>query len=322
MLMKFDNVYGLNSPDDLKKINEDQIVDLCENIRSFLIDKVGKTGGHLASNLGVVELSVALHRVFQSPSDHIIFDVGHQSYVHKIITGRRDRFEELRVPGGLSGFTQRKESPHDPFGAGHSSTALSAAIGFAEAEKLSGNDNYTVCVIGDGAFTGGMVHEALNNCRPDLKLIIILNENGMSISKNRGAFASYLSRVRISNGYMAWKKGTRNFLEKLPLIGRPIKAVLAWLKRVAKYFLYEENYFEQLGLYYLGPFNGNDYKKVEAALKEAKNANGCVVLHLTTVKGKGLAEAEQMPESFHNICNANSESFNSVFAESLNDVRS
>ena len=201
--MNYEILNSINSISDVKMLSRDKIEDLCTEIREFLIDKVGQKGGHLASNLGVVELSVALHRVFDSPEDHIIFDVGHQSYVHKLLTGRRDEFDTLRTPGGLSGFTTRKESSHDPFGSGHSSTSVSAALGFAEADKLLGKNNYTVAIVGDGAFTGGMVHEALNNCKPDLNLIVVLNENGMSISSNRGAFASYLANVRASKRYIA-----------------------------------------------------------------------------------------------------------------------
>jgi 1-deoxy-D-xylulose-5-phosphate synthase len=167
---------SVNSPSDLKSVDKKDIPKLCGEIRAFLIEKVNKSGGHLASKLGVVELTVALHRVFDSPKDKIIFDVGHQSYVHKILTGRKGDFDTLRTPGGLSGFTSRRESLHDPFGAGHSSTALSAALGFAEANRLSGCEDFSICVVGDGAFTGGMVHEALNNCKPDLKLIFIINE--------------------------------------------------------------------------------------------------------------------------------------------------
>ena len=192
--------------DELKKMNKDELLPLCSEIREFLIEKVTENGGHLGSNLGVVELTVALHRVFDFPNDHLIFDVGHQSYTHKILTGRREGFDKLRQRGGMSGFTKREESQFDCFGAGHSSTSVSAAIGFAEAERMNGSDKYTVAVLGDGAFTGGMVHEALNNCRRDLKLIIILNENEMSISKNTGAFASLIAKIRASKNYYKNKK--------------------------------------------------------------------------------------------------------------------
>ena len=193
--MSYSLLEKINNPEDLKTLEGEKIPALCEEIRSFLVENVERQGGHLASNLGVTELTVAIHRIFDSPRDHIIFDVGHQSYVHKILTERRDGFKSLRQAGGLSGFTSMKESKYDAFGAGHSSTSISAALGYAEADRLRGSDSYSVAVIGDGAFTGGMAHEALNNCDPQLKLIIILNENGMSISLNKGRFASHLTRV-------------------------------------------------------------------------------------------------------------------------------
>ncbi len=317
--MEYKYLYGINSPADIKKLKPEQIPELCEELRSFLIESVGETGGHLASNLGAVELSVALHRVFDSPRDKIIFDVGHQAYVHKIITGRRERFSELRTPGGLSGFTKSDESEHDPFGAGHSSTSLSAALGFAEANRLSGSDAYTVAVIGDGAYTGGMIHEALNNCHPELKLIIVLNENGMSISQNRGSFASYLSKARMSEGYMSLKNGTKSVLSHIPLIGKPISRFLRFLKDRIKGAVYDENYFESLDLYYLGPIDGNDYRVTERAVRDAKKLKRCVVVHLKTQKGKGYITAEEHPDKFHSIRSGerSKDSFHSVFADEL-----
>ena len=230
---------NINFPKDIKTIDEDKLTALADEIREFLIEKVEKNGGHLASNLGVIELTMAIHRVFDIPNDHLIFDVGHQSYVHKILTGRKEMFDKLRVPGGLSGFTSIKESEYDAFGAGHSSTSISAALGFAEADLLSGKTAHTVCVIGDGAYTGGMVHEALNNCKTELPLIIILNENGMSISNNKGTFASYLAGVRISEGYVKWKRNTNTFLEKIPLIGKGIKWILSKTKDIIKGIVYD-----------------------------------------------------------------------------------
>ena len=308
-----------DSPDKLKLLPESDISTLCEELRSFLIEKVEKSGGHLASNLGVVELSVALHRIFDSPRDHIIFDVGHQAYIHKILTGRRDGFDDLRVPGGISGFTLMRESEHDAFGAGHSSTSISAALGYAESDALSGSGAYTVCVIGDGAYTGGMVHEALNNCKPDLKLIIILNENGMSISNNKGTFANYLSKVRTSARYNRWKQETRTVLQGIPLIGKPVKRLLSFVKNQIKKMFMRPNYFEELGLYYIGAIDGNDYKKVADALERAKRTEKCVVVHLKTVKGKGYVPAENSPTEFHSVRGATGETstFHSVFAEEL-----
>lgn len=291
----------VNSPCDLKSLDETQLPQLCDEIRKFLIEKVGKTGGHLASNLGVVELTVALHRVFNTPHDHIVWDVGHQSYVHKILTGRKESFDSLRQNGGLSGFTKRSESEHDAFGAGHSSTSLSAALGLAEADKLSGSDAYTVAVLGDGAFTGGMIHEALNNCERDLKLIIIINENEMSISKNIGRFADNLSKIRLSNGYFNTKKATAKVLNSIPFIGVGLLKLLKNTKRMLKNLLYGSNYFENMGLYYLGPVDGNDMEAVEEALHLAKKQQDSVIIHLKTQKGKGYAPAEQDPDRYHSL---------------------
>ena len=293
---------AINSPDDLKKLNTAEVKVLASEIRDFLVEAVTKNGGHLASNLGVVELTLAMHRVFHSPEDHFIFDVGHQSYVHKILTGRRDALmDSLRQNGGLSGFTRRSESPHDPFGAGHASTSLSAAIGMAEAEQRKGSGAYTVCVIGDGAFTGGMIHEALNNVRSDLRLIIILNENEMSISRNTGSFAQLLLKIRLSAGYHDIKNNTRTFLQKLPLIGDPLFRGVRAVKKSLKNFLYSSNYFEDIGLYYLGPADGNDFETVETLLKIAKETPQSVVLHLKTQKGKGWEPSEQFPDEFHAV---------------------
>ena len=316
--MSYKYLDKINSPADLKALGRDEIPELCSEIREFLIDKVSKQGGHLASNLGATELSVAIHRVFDSPKDHIIFDVGHQSYVHKIITGRRDRFDELRVPGGLSGFTSMRESEHDAFGAGHSSTSMSAALGYAESDKMLGNDNFTVCVIGDGAYTGGMIHEAINNCKPDLRLIVILNENGMSISTNKGAFASYLSGVRMSRGYLSVKGTAESILSRIPVLGKPLRSCLSWIKNTVKRLIFKSNYFEDLGFYYLGPIDGNDYNKVEKALTKAKKLNKCVFIHLKTQKGKGCEDAELAPEVFHSITgSATGSTYHSEFAEEL-----
>ena len=308
----------INSPADLKALPDSDIPALAQEIRAFLTERVERSGGHLASNLGAVELTLAIHRVFDSPVDRIIFDVGHQSYVHKMLTGRRGDFDRLREPGGLSGFTSRRESEHDPFGAGHSSTSISAALGFAEADALRGERRHTVCVIGDGACTGGMVHEALNNCKPELPMVIVINENGMSISSTKGAFTSYLSRVRISRGYRSWKSSTNAFLSKMPLLGRPLRALMSGAKELAKRILYRNNYFESLGLYYVGPIDGNDYEKTVRALEEAKSLGGTVVVHLKTVKGKGYSPAESAPDSYHNVSAAHGDgSFHSVAAQAL-----
>lgn len=291
----------INSPEDIKRLSVDEMEPLAEEIRDFLIKKVNMNGGHLASNLGVVELSMAIHRVFDSPKDHIIWDVGHQSYVHKIITGRREAFDALRKPGGLAGFTKRDESEHDPFGAGHSSTSISAALGFAEADHIKGSDAYTVAIVGDGAFTGGMIHEALNNCKKKLKLIIIINENEMSISKNIGLFAKNLSHIRVKPGYFKAKNVTGKILKKIPLVGKHIFKFVMKTKKAFKNIMYGSNYFEDLGLYYLGPVDGHEYKSVEAVLAEAKKTGGNVVIHIKTVKGKGYAPAEDSPDKYHGV---------------------
>lgn len=309
---------NINSPESLKMLAPAELDILASEIREFLIDAVERNGGHLASNLGVVELTLAIHRVFDSPRDRIIFDVGHQSYVHKIVTGRKDDFGTLRTPGGLSGFTLRRESEHDPFGAGHSSTSLSAALGFAEADRLAGELRHTVCVIGDGAYTGGMIHEALNNCKEDLPMVIILNENGMSISSNKGTFASYLSKVRISSGYRRWKSGTSHILSKIPLIGKPLKSALSFVKERIKRVIYRENYFEQLGLYYIGTIDGHDIEKCERALREAKEIGKTVVVHVKTQKGRGYAPAEESPDGYHSVSgSAHEADFHSVFVKKL-----
>lgn len=298
---KYKYLGSIMSPEDLKKIPKENIDELCAEIREYLIDAVGKNGGHLSSNLGVVELSVAIHRIFDSPRDHIIFDVGHQSYVHKLLTGRADRFDTLRRGGGISGFTKRSESEYDAFGTGHSSTSISAALGFAVADKLSGSDAYTVAVLGDGAFTGGMIHEALNNCDENLKLIIILNENEMSISKNIGRFAQNMAKTRSKKGYFKAKRVTANIIKGIPLIGKPMFRGFKKVKKSLKNSMYGSTYFEDMGLYYLGPVDGNNYANVEALLEEAKNADGSVIIHIKTKKGKGYELAEKFPDLYHGI---------------------
>lgn len=289
----------INEPQDLKNMPAEELSSLADEIRACIIERVEENGGHLASNLGAVEMTLAIHRVFSSPKDHIIFDVGHQSYTHKLITGRCTEFDTLRQGGGISGFPKRSESEHDAFGTGHSSTSLSAALGFAEADRLSGSDAYTVCVFGDGAFTGGMIHEALNNCRKDLRLVIILNENEMSISKNIGRLALSLSKLRSAKGYFKTKRATANFLQKIPLIGKPIFRGLLRAKIALKDMLYGSNTFENLGLYYLGPVDGNDERAVEQLLAEAKASGQSCIIHLHTKKGKGYAPAEEHPDRYH-----------------------
>ncbi len=292
---------NIHSPADLKKLPAERIPSLCAEIRETLVSTVTANGGHLASNLGVVELSVAMHRVFDCPKDHFIFDVGHQSYVHKLLTGRYESFSTLRRGGGISGFTKRSESPYDCFGSGHSSTSLSAALGFAMADRMDGSDAVTVAVVGDGAFTGGMIHEALNNVSRDLRLIIIINENEMSISKNVGRFAGHMAKLRRKAGYFKAKKSTARFIKRIPLVGEALFRAVRDTKKAFKNAMYGSNYFEDMGLYYLGPADGNDYEAVEALLSEAKKLSESVVIHIKTRKGKGYAPAEQDPGFYHGM---------------------
>ncbi len=299
---KYKYLGRVNSPDELKSLDESDILPLCDEIRRCIIETTEKNGGHLASNLGVVEMTVAIHRVFDCPRDHIIFDVGHQSYTHKLLTERFAEFDTLRTAGGVSGFTNRQESEYDCFGAGHSSTSLSAGLGFAEADRIKGSDAYTVVVLGDGAFTGGMIHEALNNCNKKFsRLIIILNENEMSISKNIGSFAGSIARIRKRAGYQRAKKFTVSFVKRIPLVGKWIFRGIRRVKKSIKNLLYGSNYFEDMGLYYLGPADGNDYKSVEALLSAAKRAGENVLVHLKTKKGKGYEPAEAYPDIYHGV---------------------
>lgn len=312
----------IHSHADLCALSGEQLHILAEEIRAMLVEVVTKNGGHLASNLGAVELSIAMHRVFETPKDHFIFDVGHQSYIHKILTDRKDRFDTLRMPGGISGFTKREESEHDCFGAGHSSTSLSAALGFAVSDTLQGKDAYTVVVLGDGAFTGGMIHEALNNCKKHLPLIIILNENEMSISKNIGRFAHHLTKMRSKPGYLQTKATTGRVIKNIPLIGNRLFSLMRDVKKSIKNMLYGSNYFEDLGLYYLGPIDGNDEQAVENLLREAKRAGQSCVVHLKTRKGKGYAPAEEHPNVYHGLSpvsavRTNKPNFSAVFGEEL-----
>lgn len=309
----------INTAEELKSLSYEECATLCEEIRRELVMRVSQNGGHLASNLGIVELTLALHRVFDLPEDRVIFDVSHQAYVHKILSGRLDRFDTLRTPGGLSGFQRRDESPYDPFGGGHASTSLSAALGFAEADRLKNQPNYTVALLGDGAFTGGMIHEALNNCDRDLRLIIILNENEMSISPNTGHFASYISKIRSSKGYFGIKRQTKKLFSKSAL-GRRIKSFVSKKKAQIKQMTFLDNYFEQMDIKYLGPIDGHDQKKLELLLSEAKYGQCCTLIHVKTVKGRGFTPAETHPDVYHGIPPAGSvkvETFSEHFGKTM-----
>ena len=312
----------IKSPADLKQLDSDSVLELAEEIRDCLVNNVSESGGHLASNLGVVELTLALHRVFDTPGDKIVWDVGHQSYVHKMLTGRFDEFDTLRTPGGLSGFTKISESEYDAFGAGHSSTSISAALGLAEASHLLGKDSYSVAVVGDGAFTGGMIYEALNNCdrTQGIKLIIVLNENEMSISKNIGSVAKSLSKIRNRAGYFKTKAVTRGVLNKIPLIGKPLVSLLIKIKKAIKNILYGSNYFENLGLYYIGPVDGHDMNALEATLTEARKYEQSVVVHVKTQKGRGFAPAEERPDKYHSVSAKDAEQaggFSKIFGDTI-----
>lgn len=293
----------INSPDDLKKLDYKQLDRLCGEIREMMINSISKTGGHLASNLGVVELTVAIHKVFHSPDDQIVWDVGHQCYTHKILTGRADKFNTLRQEGGLSGFPKPCESEHDAFIAGHSSTSISAALGLAKAKSLQGNnDDYTIAVIGDGSLTGGLAYEALNNAgRSHEKLIVILNDNKMSISKNVGAVARHLAVTRSKPLYFRIKLGVERFLLKIPKIGRTIAGWIIRFKAWIKSILYNNTLFENMGFAYLGPVDGHDIKTLCEVLQSSKNIRRPVVLHVCTTKGKGYSFAENDPKHFHGI---------------------
>jgi len=292
---------GITCPADVRKMTDEQLTALEKEIRAFLVETVGKSGGHLASNLGVVELTLALHRALDLPHDRILWDVGHQSYIHKLLTGRFSDFAHLREPGGLSGFTRREESEYDPFGAGHSSTALSAALGFAKADELSGSDATTVAVVGDGAFSGGMVHEALNNCTHGLRVIIVLNENEMSIGKTTGRLASYLTRIRSTASWYRLKRGTAAFLRHIPLVGKALYRAALRIKIFFKNAIYGTNYYEDLGFYYMGPYDGHNVETVQRAVEDAKLRAAPVLIHVKTVKGKGYPPAEADPSRYHSV---------------------
>lgn len=292
----------VNSPQDVKSLNRKDLNEFCSEVREFLVEHVSKTGGHLASNLGVVELTTALHRVFDTPWDSIIWDVGHQCYTHKIITGRKDRFDTLRQPEGLSGFPKPDESPHDAFVAGHSSTSISAAYAISRANQMRGSNSHAIAVIGDGAFTGGMAYEALNNAgRSRSNLIIVLNHNAMSISRNVGAFARYLSAIRLQPGYLRLKGHTETVLDHIPLVGKPVKKVVQGSKAALKNVLYHSTFFEEMGFTYIGPVDGHDLKALEKAFTQAKLLGRPVFVHVETVKGKGYEFAEKNPLVYHGI---------------------
>ncbi len=294
----------IDNPSDLKKLNNDELNLLSAETREFLVENVSKTGGHLASSLGVVELTLALHKVFNSPEDKIVWDVGHQAYVHKIVTGRKDRFDTLRQHEGLSGFPRGNESEHDVFDAGHASNSISAALGYVCARDLKKKDYSVVAVIGDGAMSGGLAFEGINNAtRLKTNFIVILNDNEMSISKNVGGLSRYLNNLRTRPGYMKTKNDVSSTLNKIPVIGKPIYKMISGIKSVFR-FIVTKNHthiYEELGFKSIGPVDGHNIKDICEALERAKQIKGPAIIHMYTQKGKGYTFAEENPSKFHGI---------------------
>ena len=287
---------------DIKKLKEEDYPVLAEEIRQFLLEKISHTGGHLASNLGVVELTMALHLAFDLPTDKIIWDVGHQSYTHKLLSGRKDGFDELRQFGGMSGFPKRKESPYDAFDTGHSSTSISAGLGIAQAREIMGDSYSVVSIIGDGALTGGMAYEALNNAAQMKKnFIIVLNDNEMSISKNVGGMSKYLSNVRTKESYAELKLNVVKGLSSIPFVGKGLSNGLYTVKNLIKQLFVPGMLFEDMGITYLGPVDGHNVKEMIRVFKEAKRVRHAVLVHVLTKKGKGYEPAEKNPARFHGV---------------------
>lgn len=317
----------IKTPQDIKKLNNEQIKVLCREIRDVMVKVVSKNGGHLASNLGVVELTVALHSVFNAPTDSIIFDVGHQCYPHKLLTGRYNEFSSLRQDGGISGFMRPSESVFDPVITGHSSTSVSAAYGILKGNLIQHKDGKSVAVVGDGAFTGGMIYEALNNVGKDKSnLIIVLNDNGMSISKNVGAVARQLSIIRSKPSYHRVKQRAELFVEGIPFVGKKVRRSISRSKSLIKSAIYQGNIFEGLGLQYMGPVDGHDVERLKTIFEVAKNQQRPILIHVITKKGKGYHFSEGDPGGYHGVSpfdykvgiTANGQKdFSSVFGDTL-----
>lgn len=292
----------IQKENDIKKLSPEQLVQLSDEIRQFLIEKISRTGGHLASNLGVVELTMALHLTLDFPDDKLIWDVGHQSYTHKLLTGRKGGFDELRKYGGMSGFPKRKESDCDAFDTGHSSTSISAGLGYVAARELLGEKHTVVSVIGDGSLTGGMAYEALNNAsRLKSNFIIVLNDNNMSISENVGGMSKYLSGIRTASAYTELKKGVEDTLKKIPRKGDQIVNQIRKTKSGIKQLIVPGMLFEDMDITYLGPVDGHDLRKLVRVLNEAKRVDHAVLVHVITKKGKGYGPAEENPARFHGL---------------------
>lgn len=290
----------IHAPNDIKRLSRQEVDGLLAELRGRITEVVSKNGGHLASNLGVTELTVALHRVFDIPDDKLIFDVGHQCYAHKLLTGRNGQFDTLRTFGGLSGFPKCKESPYDLYETGHASTALSAAVGFARARDLKGEKHHVVAVVGDGAFTGGMCYEALNDAgSAKTKLIVVLNDNQMSIARNVGAMSQYLNFLRTSKGWLDAKKAVTRFLQRLPVGGERLTQWARGAKNHIRNVFVHDSFFLAMGFKYLGPIDGQDEEMIERMLRRARRVEKPVLLHIVTTKGAGYAPAEQAPDRMH-----------------------
>lgn len=292
----------INKPNDIKDIDREDLPELADEIREFLVSHVSETGGHLAPNLGCVELTMALHRVLDFPEDKLIWDVGHQSYVHKILTGRKNEMGTLRQFGGMSGFPKTSESPCDAFNTGHSSTSISAALGMACARSIKGTNEKIAAVIGDGSFTGGMVYEAMNNMA-DIKTgcLVVLNDNNMSIDRNVGGMSTYLSKIRVGQQYNDFKGNVEKILMKIPVAGEHLARGLKKSKDSIKQIFVPGMFFEELGVTYIGPIDGHDIDVMEATFRKALKLNRPILVHVKTVKGKGYTHAERHPSYFHGI---------------------
>lgn len=325
------DLYNMDLPKDLKDLNIDECRKLAAQIRRTLITTVSKNGGHLASNLGTVELTIALHRVFDSPADKFVWDVGHQAYTHKLLTGRAAQFSTIRKENGLSGFPRPDESEHDAFISGHSSTSVSAALGIATAMKLQNDPHHTVAILGDGAFTGGEIYEGLNNAgKSGTNLVIVINYNEMSISKNVGAAAKYLSTLRTKEGYHRTKSAVERVLDKTPVIGKPVKKVMTYSKDALKDIIFHSTMFEDLGFEFVGPVDGHNIAELEEQLTAAKSLHRPTIVMVNTIKGHGYPPAEANPGEFHGvgsfeIATGNpdvvaTDSFSTVFGKKLLDM--
>ncbi len=290
----------INSPEDIKKLNIDEKKQLAEEIRKYILEVVSENGGHLASNLGVVELTIALHSIFNVPNDKIVWDVGHQTYVHKIITGRREELKNIRKLDGIAGFPKTKESKSDCFNTGHSSTSISAALGMARARDLKGQDNSVIAVIGDGALTGGMALEALNDAGfSKCKMTVILNDNEMSISPNIGGLNKFLGKLRTKKLYTRTNNLVKRKMNKIPIVGKPTVRIIQKIKRAIKQLVIQRMFFEDIGFTYLGPVDGHNIEELESILMTSKEVRGPVLIHVLTKKGKGYEIAENNPDKFH-----------------------